>query len=135
MSGNVIRAKLDIIFKKMFIENTDLLHDFLSSALDIPYDSIKNIVIQNPELLPGTVDGKLSRMDIKMRVDDRVINAEMQISYETDYRDRALFLWSKLFAGELKSGDEYEELKQSVCINIINFNMFDCPEFHSNFTV
>ncbi|MDR0196832.1 MAG: Rpn family recombination-promoting nuclease/putative transposase, partial [Oscillospiraceae bacterium] len=64
MSGNVIRAKLDIIFKKMFIENTDLLHDFLSSALDIPYDSIKNIVIQNPELLPGTIDGKISRMDI-----------------------------------------------------------------------
>ena len=27
------------------------------------------------------------------------------------------------------------ELKQSICINIINFNMFDCPEFHSHFTV
>ena len=135
MCYSVVRAKLDIIFKKMFTENTDLLHDFLASTLEIPFASIKNITIQNPELLPSTMDGKLSRMDIKLQVDNRVINIEMQISEESDYRDRALFLWSKLFAGELKRGDEYEELKQSICINITNFNMFDCTEYHSHFTM
>jgi predicted transposase/invertase (TIGR01784 family) len=40
-----------------------------------------------------------------------------------------------LYAGELKRGNEYEELKQSICINVINFNMFDCSEYHSHFTV
>jgi predicted transposase/invertase (TIGR01784 family) len=132
---NVIRAKLDIIFKKMFIENTDLLHDFLATVLEMPHDSIKNIVVRNPELLPDVVDGKLSRVDILLKVDDRVVNVEMQIACETDYRDRALFHWSKLFAGELKGGDDYENLKQSICINVINFNMFKCREFHSHFTV
>jgi predicted transposase/invertase (TIGR01784 family) len=132
---NVIRAKLDIIFKKMFIENTDLLHDFLAAMLEMPLDAIKDIEVKNPEILPDAIEGKLSRMDIKMRVDDRVINAEMQISYEPDYRDRALFLWSKLYTGELKSGDEYEDLKQSICLNIIAFNMFKCREFHSHFAI
>jgi len=131
----VIKAKLDIIFKKMFIENTDLLHDFLASTLEIPFESIKNIKIQNPELLPPTIDGKLSRMDIKMQVDNRVINIEMQIGNEADYRDRALYLWAMLYTGELKRGDEYEELKPSICINVINFNMFDCSEYHSRFAV
>lgn len=135
MSDNVIKAKLDIIFKKLFTENTDLLHDFLASTLEIPYNSIKNIIIQNPEILPFTINGKLSRMDIKILVDNRVINIEMQIGNESDYRDRALFLWSKLFIGELKSGEDYDELKQSICINVINFNMFNCSEFHSHFTV
>jgi len=107
----------------------------LASTLEIPYDSIKNIKIQNPELLPNTIDGKLSRMDIKMQVDNRVINIEMQISTETDYKDRALYLWAMLYAGELKRGNEYDELKQSICINVINFNMFDCSEYHSHFTV
>jgi predicted transposase/invertase (TIGR01784 family) len=119
----------------MFVENIDLLHDFLASALEIPYDSIKNIKIQNTELLPNSIDGKLSRMDIKMRVDNRVINIEMQIGNETDFRDRALYLWAMLFTGELKRGNEYEELKPSITINIIDFNRFNCPEFHSHFTV
>jgi len=119
----------------MFTENTDLLHDFLASTLEIPYDSIKNITIQNPELLPNTIDGKLSRMDIKMQVDYRVINIEMQINNEPDYSDRALYLWAMLYAGEIKRGNEYDELKQSICINVINFNMFDCSEYHSHFTV
>jgi len=119
----------------MFIENIDLLHDFLASTLEIPSDSIKDIKILNPELLPPTIDGKLSRMDIRMQVDNRVINIEMQIGSEADYRDRALYLWAMLFAGELKRGDDYEELKQSICINVIDFKMFDCPEFHSHFTV
>ena len=131
----VIKPKLDVIFKKLFIENTDLLHDFLASTLDIPHDSIRNIKIENPEMLPNAIDGKLSRMDIKMEVDNRVINAEMQISSEADYRDRALYLWAMLYTGELKRGNEYELLKQSICINVINFNMFDCPGYHSHFTV
>ncbi len=38
-----------------------------------------------------------------------------------------------MYSGELKSGEEYGELKQSISINIINFNMFDCAEFHSHF--
>ncbi|MCL2019087.1 MAG: Rpn family recombination-promoting nuclease/putative transposase [Oscillospiraceae bacterium] len=89
----------------------------------------------NSEILPGSIDGKLSRMDIKLAVDNRLINIEMQIGNESDFNDRAMYLWAKLFTGELKRGDEYGELKQSICINIINFNMFDCPEFHSHFTV
>ncbi|MGN0614247.1 MAG: Rpn family recombination-promoting nuclease/putative transposase [Porcipelethomonas sp.] len=32
-------------------------------------------------------------------------------------------------------GDDYGDLKQSISINIINFNMFYCPEYHSLFKV
>jgi predicted transposase/invertase (TIGR01784 family) len=133
--GEVIKAKLDIIFKKLFTENIDLLHDFLASVLQVPYDSIKNIEIQNPEILPNVIGGKLSRMDIKLKVDDRLVNVEMQCSSEKDFKDRALFLWAQLFAGELKSGDQYGLLRQSICINVLDFIMFDSPGFYSDFTV
>ena len=48
-SRNIVKAKLDIIFKKLFSDknNEDLLHDFLSSLLEIPYDDIKHIVVEN----------------------------------------------------------------------------------------
>lgn len=40
MGRNVISAKLDVIFKKIFTENKDMLHDFVASMLDIPSESI-----------------------------------------------------------------------------------------------
>lgn len=33
MSRNVVSAKLDIIFKKIFTENEDMLHSFVASML------------------------------------------------------------------------------------------------------
>lgn len=135
MSMNVISAKLDVIFKKIFSveENEDMLHDFIASLLDIPYANIKKIEVLNPEILPEAVDGKFSRMDLRLLVDDRLINVEMQISGESDFADRVLYYWTKMYSGELKSGENYSELKQSISINIINFNLFDCPGYHSHF--
>lgn len=56
MGRDVISAKLDIIFKKMFSleENEDLLHDFLASLLEIPYNSIQRIDVLNSDVLPST---------------------------------------------------------------------------------
>jgi predicted transposase/invertase (TIGR01784 family) len=68
-------------------------------------------------------------------VDEKLINVEMQMNKESDYKDRVLFYWSKMYSGELKQGDEFNDLKQSISINILNFNMFDCPEYHSSFTI
>ena len=40
MGRNIVKAKLDIIFKTMFSksENEDILHSFLSTMLELPYD-------------------------------------------------------------------------------------------------
>lgn len=54
MGRDVVSAKLDVIFKKLFTENSDLLHSFVASMLDIPPESIKEITISNPELPPGS---------------------------------------------------------------------------------
>ena len=126
MGRNIVKAKLDIIFKKLFEDknNEDLLHDFLSSMLEIPYEDIKHIVVENSEILPESISGKFSRLDIRMTVDNRLVNCEMQIAKENAFRDRSLFYWSKLYSGDLKSGDEYDKLKQSFSINIINFNFY-----------
>lgn len=137
MGRNIVKAKLDVIFKRLFAdeENLDLLHDLLASLLEIPHDSITNIVVQNPEIMPDSISGKFSRMDLKLTVNDSLVNVEMQIKDEPDFRDRVLFYWAKLYSGDLKSGDEYGDLRQSISINIVNFNMFDCPEYHSVFKI
>lgn len=131
VSRDVISAKLDIIFKKFFTENEDLLYSFVASMLDIPQNSISEIKITNPELPPETLSGKFSRLDLNMKVDDRLVNVEIQVKNDTDYRDRTLFYWAKLYSSELKSGEDYSELKQTITINIINFNMFGKSDYHT----
>ena len=131
MARDVVSAKLDIIFKKLFTENKDMLHSFVASMLDVPQESISDIVITNPELPPETLAGKFSRLDLSLKVDDRLVNVEIQVKNDTDYRDRTLFYWAKLYSSELKSGEEYSELKQTITINIINFNMFGGDDYHT----
>lgn len=131
MARNVISAKLDIIFKKIFTENEDMLHSFVASMLDIPQESISEIKITNPELPPETMAGKFSRLDLSLKVDDKLVNVEIQVKNDADYRDRTLFYWAKLYSSELKSGEDYSELKQTITINIINFNMFSGNDYHT----
>ncbi|MGN0608462.1 MAG: Rpn family recombination-promoting nuclease/putative transposase, partial [Oscillospiraceae bacterium] len=131
MGRDVVSAKLDIIFKKIFTENQDMLHSFVAGMLDIPPESISEINITNPELPPETVSGKFSRLDLSMRVDNRIVNVEIQVKNDPDYRDRTLFYWAKLYSSELKSGEDYSELKQTITINIINFNMFGGSDYHT----
>ncbi len=131
MARDVVSAKLDIIFKKLFTENEDMLHSFVASMLDVPQESISQIKITNPELPPETLAGKFSRLDLSLRVDDRLVNVEIQVKNDTDYRDRTLFYWAKLYSSELKSGEDYSELKQTITINIINFNMFSGDDYHT----
>ena len=131
MGRDVVSAKLDVIFKKIFTENRDMLHDFISAILDIPSEKITEITITNPELPPESALGKFSRLDLSLKVDDKLVNVEIQVKEHADYRDRTLFYWAKLYTSELKSGEDYGDLKQTIAINIINFNMFGGENYHN----
>lgn len=91
--------------------------------------------MDNVELAPEYYDQKFSRLDLKLDVDSRIINIELQVNRESFFKERTLFYWSKLYSEELGAGEEYGELRQTICINIINFNLFDCDDYHSHFRI
>ena len=124
MGNELLSAKTDIVFKKIFIENEDLLQDFLANMLDIPVKDIMDIEIKNTEIQPDSPDGKVSRLDLNMTVNEMRVNVEIQVRKQTDYKERSLFYWSKLFTSDFKSGDPYRKLKKTITINLIDFNMF-----------
>ena len=133
MARNVVKAKLDIIFKKLFTSDNTVLASFLEDILDMQKGSIKKIDVINPNILPSAIDGKQGSLDLKMYVDDKVVNVEIQLKDEGNFRDRSVYYWSKMYADELKRGQEYEDLKQTITINILNFKLFDCKEPYSSF--
>lgn len=88
---NVIKAKLDIIFKKLFTSDDDILMAFVADILDIPKSDIKQIKVENPNVLPSMINGKQSQLDLKMSVDDKIVNVEIQLCDKGNFRDRSLY--------------------------------------------
>ena len=133
----IVKLKLDVIFKRVFGDekNSDIITAFVSDLLELPRDSVKTVSIENVELAPAYYGRKYSRLDLKLRVDEKLVNVEIQVGGESYFKERTLYYWSKIYSNELKEGDEYDKLRPTVCINIVNFKMFECENYHSHFQV
>ena len=132
-----ITPKKDIVFKRIFGSkgNEAILKDLLESILDKKIESLS--LDLSTELLPEFYAGKKSRVDVRSRLSDGTeVNIEMQINpYE--YSDkRCLQHWSKLYSNTLIEGNKYTDLKKTICIWIINGEVFkDIEEFHSKWEI
>ena len=133
----IVKLKLDVIFKRIFgnENNKAIISKFISDLLEIPHNKIRNVYIKNVELTPKYLEKKFSRLDLKLDVDGKIINIEIQVNSQPDFRERTLFYWSSIFSNELKEKEEYKNLKETICINIINFNLFRSPVYHSHFKI
>lgn len=121
----IVKPKLDIVFKKLMSENPNVLRGFLSDILIIPKNEIGTITNINPDILPKTIDGKESELDLKMTVGDKIVNIEIQICNKGNFRERALYYWSNMFSEGLKRGEEYDTLMETICIDLVAFKLFD----------
>ena len=130
---DIIKAKLDIVFKKLFTSDDDVLRAFVGDILEIPSGQIQQIKVENPNILPSVIDGKQSQLDLKMSVDDKIVNVEIQLCNEGNFPDRSVYYWSKMFSDELKKSEDYSLLKRTICINILDFKLFDYGSAYSKF--
>ncbi|MTK93212.1 Rpn family recombination-promoting nuclease/putative transposase, partial [Turicibacter sanguinis] len=44
---------------------------------------------------------------------------------------RSLYYWSKLYEGQLESGENYQKLSRTICINLLDFHLLNHSNFHS----
>ncbi len=49
---DIIKPKLDVVFKTLFTGNIDLLKCFVAAVLEIPENSITDLNIEDPRVLP-----------------------------------------------------------------------------------
>lgn len=128
-------AKNDVIFKSLFTRNKKALCAFIQDVLEIPVENENAIELLNIELPPEIVSGKFSRLDINVKLPRQNVNIEMQVLSQKDYVKRILFYWAKLYVSYLETGNPYETLKQTISVNILNFNLFDCESYWSRFSL
>jgi len=70
-----------------------------------------------------------------MIIDCQLVDLEVQVNNEGDYPERVLLYWAKDFSSVLAAGQDYSMLPQTIVINLVDFRLFDCVEFHSFFQV
>jgi len=76
---------------------------------------------------------KFCRLDINMAVEGRLVDLEIQVEDESDWPERSVFYWAKLFSSALPESGEYRDLPPTIVIGILAFKLFDCEEYHSEF--
>ncbi len=116
-----IRPINDFAFKKTFgtRENRVCLISLLNATLRLK-EPIVDVTIENPFNLQDFQDDKLSLLDIKAI--DRtgaIYNVEVQLTTYEGLVQRMVFYGCELYAGQVKSGDEYEDVNPVYCIWLI----------------
>jgi len=131
-----IRPTNDFAFKKTFgsPENKVALISLLNAILTLPVP-IVDVTIENPFNLQDFHDDKLSILDIRA-VDQRgaIYDVEMQLSPHSGLVKRIVFYGCEVYAGQLKAGDDYSELKPvySICL-LLGQLWGDSPKVHHAF--
>ena len=131
----------DALFKGIFANaaNINITLSLVNSVIN--YQGTKpltDLSLIDRELSPMEEDGKESRLDLLgQSADGEKVNLEIQVMKQGYYGQRSLYYWARLY-NSLKRGDEYADLKRTILINILDFNLFDehkYPHCHSCFGV
>ena len=125
--------KSDILFKMVFVKYPHLLKAFIAVIFQIPVESISEFKILNSEMTPETIEGKFCRLDINMIVNGQQVDIEIQVTNEGNYPERVMFYWARDYSSALPAGGNYSALPRTIIISIIDFELFDCEEYHSFF--
>ncbi|MGL4992481.1 MAG: Rpn family recombination-promoting nuclease/putative transposase [Sarcina sp.] len=131
----LLDPKMDFIFKNIFgtEKNSKILISFLNAVLDTKFP-IMSVEVKNTDIEKSFIEDKFSRLDVKaVTNNNEIINIEIQLKNEYNMIKRSLYYWSKLYEEQLGEGDDYSELKRTICINILNFKYLKNDRFHNGY--
>ena len=128
--------KNDIIFTAFFARkgNEEFLIDFLQSILKIEIKKIKIREEVNLEKL--SVGEKGGRLDIQAELNEgTIVNIEMQMKNLHNIENRTTLYGAKVLAREEARGKNYNEIKDVIMINILNYELTEFKEYISETVV
>ena len=112
-------------------QNIDITKGLISALID---KKIENIELEiNKRLIGDKIDDKVGIVDLRARLNNNVeCEIEMQMVYSKNFIPRLLYYWSKIYSGQLKKGNKYNELNKVVCIAIINEDIKEFEELKAH---
>ena len=133
MTVALLPPKMDFVFKRIFGNEKppNVLISFLNAVLN-PIDPIQSVELKDTTIEKNHLEDKYSRLDMKAITNKgEYINIEIQLKDEYNMIKRSLYYWSKLYEGQLESGENYQKLSRTICINLLDFHLLNHSNFHS----
>ena len=133
-----ITLRNDYAFKRVFgvEENKDVLQDLLECILDIPPENIAGLELLDKEFHKDSISDKTGVLDVKLRLKNNIIiDIEIQNRWNSEFVQRTIFYWAKMYTENLKTSDVYTKLPKCITINIVGEG-FDLNNLlHSEYNV
>ena len=115
----------DLYFKKLLGDKKrkNLTLSFLNGILNKDDENyFTDITFLDKDNEPLTLDGKLSKLDIRADLNDGTqVDIEVQVCPFKLMAERSLYYWSKMYSEQLAKGAEYKKLKKAIAINLLAF--------------
>lgn len=99
-------------------------------------EKIKDIELKNTYNMISYRKGKMTILDIKA-VDEKGVlyDIEMQLAEQEFYDKRAFYYWAKVYSYQIESGEDFDLLRKTIAINILDFNYLEEEYFHNVYRV
>ena len=138
----ILDPMLDFVFKALFGKEDKtskrlliaFLNDVLAKENQEPIIDVAHI---NPFNYKEFEEDKLSVLDIKAKTGKgEIINIEVQVQNEGNYRKRSLYYWSKSYGETILEAETYESLKKTIVINILGYvEITESSRIHTTFKI
>ena len=121
-SQKFLDPKSDIVFKKVFGSNPELVKSFLNSVMPLPEEGlIETIEYLTPEQSPRIPSMKNTIVDVKCTDQKgRIFIVEMQMQWTESFSKRLLFGASKAYVQQMQKAEDYHSLCPVYGLGIIN---------------
>ena len=134
----LLSPKLDVIFQALFGEvgNERITKKFLEAILDRKLEEIDlsgNIVLRREKL-----EDKMGVLDVLVKINkNEYCNVEMQLIEKDKLLERILYYWARIYTRNLKTGNDYMNLKKTIEVLIVNFEIKELKEleYHSKWKI
>ena len=134
----LLSPKLDVIFQALFGEvgSERITKKFLEAILDEELEEVdlsRNIVLRRE-----TLEDKMGILDVLVKINnEEYCNVEMQMVEKDKLLERILYYWSRIYGKNLKSSNDYVELKKTIEVLIVNFEIkkLEELEYHSKWKI
>ncbi len=130
----LMKPKVDFCFKEL-MEDAQIRQGFLSALLDVKPEKITQTELLPTHLRRENQEDKLGILDVHVLINGKEqMDLEIQILPFPLWPERSAFYLSKMYVGQIKKGQNYDEMQKCIHVGILDFVLFEeDEEFYSRF--
>ena len=120
---DLLLPKNDLVFQTLFTRGKEsIIKSLIENILKIKINKID--LDRSKDLLNDNTKDKNGRLDLRAIIDDNIeCNIEVQLATHKKMLERFLYYWAKIYTANLETGEEYEKLRKTISIIIVDDNI------------